>query len=146
MTGWHSASCCSLRSPKESVPDDPADFPRAWQDQCRGHRTLVESLGGVRLVKGYHAEEREEKVFSGGVLRLLNNVMRTLTATRHGLSASVLLGWSCLIMFVGTRQILAGSLTIGGFSLYLVQGFSSRPCRSFKSAPNYRSFAGLERT
>src|SRR6202048_4732997 len=42
---------------------------------------LAESLGGVRVIKGYHAEEREEAVFSGGVRRLLDNVMRTLTAT-----------------------------------------------------------------
>ena len=42
---------------------------------------LTESLGGVRVVKGYHAEESEEKVFAGGVQRLLDNVMQTLTAT-----------------------------------------------------------------
>src|SRR5260370_655341 len=42
---------------------------------------LTESLGGVRVVKGYHAEEREEKVFSAGVQRLLDNVLKTLTAT-----------------------------------------------------------------
>src|SRR3954469_8810803 len=42
---------------------------------------LTESLGGVRVVKGYHAEAREEGVFSAGVHRLLNNVLRTLTAT-----------------------------------------------------------------
>src|SRR5205823_1400770 len=54
---------------------------------------LTESLGGVRVVKGYHAEEREEKIFANGVRRLLDNVMRTLTATSlMGLSASVLLG------------------------------------------------------
>jgi ABC-type multidrug transport system fused ATPase/permease subunit len=54
---------------------------------------LAESLGGIRVVKGYHAETREERVFAGGVLRLLENVMRTLTATSvMGLSASVLLG------------------------------------------------------
>ena len=81
---------------------------------------LAESLGGVRVVKGYHAEAREEQVFSGGVMRLLNNVMRTLTATSiMGLSASVLLGVvGAVIMFVGARQILAGSLTIGGFMTY----------------------------
>src|SRR3954462_5356322 len=51
---------------------------------------LSGSLGGIRVVKGYHAEEREEKVFAGGVLRLLNNVLRSLTATSiMGLSASV---------------------------------------------------------
>src|SRR5205823_6226876 len=54
---------------------------------------LAESLGGVRVIKGYHAEEREEKIFANGVRRLLDNVMRTLTATSlMGLSASVLLG------------------------------------------------------
>src|SRR5215475_436713 len=81
---------------------------------------LAESLGGVRVVKGYHAEGREEQVFSGGVMRLLANVMRTLTATSvMGLSASVLLGVvGAVIMYVGARQILAGSMTIGGFLSY----------------------------
>src|SRR6266446_213166 len=41
---------------------------------------LAESLGGVRVVKGYHAEQREEKIFAGGVQRLLDNVLKTLTA------------------------------------------------------------------
>src|SRR5258708_12372948 len=54
---------------------------------------LAESLGGIRVVKGYHAEEREDRVFSSGVTRLLDNVMRTLTASSvMGLSATVLLG------------------------------------------------------
>src|SRR5881398_2034344 len=54
---------------------------------------LAESLGGVRVIKGYHAEEREEAVFASGVRRLLDNVMRTLTATSvMSLSASLLLG------------------------------------------------------
>src|SRR6184192_4168943 len=76
---------------------------------------LAESLGGIRVVKGYHAEEREEGVFTGGVMRLLENVLRSLTATSvMGLSASVLLGVvGAVIMFVGAQQILAGSLTIG---------------------------------
>ena len=42
---------------------------------------LTESLGGVRVIKGYHAEEREATVFSGGVERLLDNVMKSLTMT-----------------------------------------------------------------
>jgi subfamily B ATP-binding cassette protein MsbA len=42
---------------------------------------LTESLGGVRVVKGYHAESRESGVFSAGVDRLLANIVRTLTAT-----------------------------------------------------------------
>ena len=42
---------------------------------------LAESLGGIRVVKGYHAEEREDSVFGRGVQRLLDNVLRSLTAT-----------------------------------------------------------------
>ena len=40
---------------------------------------LTESLGGVRVIKGYHAEEREETVFARGVQRLLDNVLQSLT-------------------------------------------------------------------
>src|SRR6185436_6977777 len=39
---------------------------------------LTESLGGVRVVKGYHAEAREEAVFSSGVGKLLENILKTL--------------------------------------------------------------------
>src|SRR6266404_7698010 len=112
---------------------------------------LSESLGGVRVVKGYHAEEREERVFSGGVLRLLNNVMRTLTATSiMGLSASVLLGVvGAVIMYVGAQQILAGSLTIGGFFTYtLFMGFLIAPVMQIVQIGTQltEAFAGLERT
>ena len=54
---------------------------------------LTESLGGVRVVKGYHAEDRESSVFAGGVQRLLENVLKTLTATSlMGLTSTVMLG------------------------------------------------------
>ena len=78
---------------------------------------LTESLGGVRVIKGYHAEEREEKVFSGGVHRLLENVMRTLTATSlMGLSASLLLGLvGAATMYVGGHEMEARTLTAGGY-------------------------------
>src|SRR5271163_793153 len=53
---------------------------------------LTESLGGVRVVKGYHAEDREEKVFAAGAQRLLENVLKTLTATSiMSLSSTVLM-------------------------------------------------------
>jgi ABC-type multidrug transport system fused ATPase/permease subunit len=82
---------------------------------------LTESLGGVRVVKGYHAEEREEKVFSTGVQRLLDNVLKTLTATSlMSLSATTLMGIvSAIIMFLGARQILAGTMTAGTLVTYL---------------------------
>ena len=112
---------------------------------------LAESLGGIRVVKGYHAEEREDRVFSTGVGRLLDNVMRTLTATSvMGLSASVLLGVvGAVIMFVGARQILAGTLTIGGFFTYtLFMGFLIAPILQIVSIGTQltEALAGLERT
>jgi ABC-type multidrug transport system fused ATPase/permease subunit len=83
---------------------------------------LTESLGGVRVVKGYHAEAREEKIFSGGVQRLLDNVLKTLTATSFmSLSASALMGFvSALIMFMGAHRILAGTMTLGTFLTYTI--------------------------
>ena len=112
---------------------------------------LAESLGGVRVVKGYHAEEREEAVFAGGVRRLLDNVMRTLTATSvMSLSASLLLGVvGAVIMYVGARQIVAGTLTIGGFFAYtLFLGFLVAPMTQIVSIGTQLSeaLAGLERT
>ena len=83
---------------------------------------LTESLGGVRVVKGYHAEEREATVFAAGVRRLLDNVLKTLTATSlMSLSATTLLGMvSALIMFLGARQIVAGHMTLGTFVTYTI--------------------------
>ncbi len=112
---------------------------------------LTESLGGVRVIKGYHAEEREEAIFASGVRRLLDNVMRTLTATSvMGLSASVLLGGvGAVTMYVGTHQIAAGTLTVGGFFSYtLLLGFLVAPIMQIVSIGTQltEALAGLERT
>jgi ABC-type multidrug transport system fused ATPase/permease subunit len=112
---------------------------------------LTESLAGVRVVKGYHAEEQEARVFASGVERLLNNVMRSLTAmSLMSLSATVLMGcvWAA-IMFLGARQIFAGTMTLGGmmsFTAFL----------AFLIAPTFQvvgigtqiteALAGLDRT
>src|ERR1700730_6081315 len=78
---------------------------------------LTESLGGVRVVKGYHAEAREEGVFSAGVQRLLDNVLKTLTATSlMSLSGAGLMGLgSALIMEFGGHKVLSGGMTLGQF-------------------------------
>ncbi len=64
---------------------------------------LTESLAGVRVVKGYHAEAEEAHVFSGGVQRLLDNVLKSLTAiSLMSLSATSLLGIvGGTVMYVG---------------------------------------------
>jgi len=81
---------------------------------------LTESLGGVRVIKGYHAEEREQKVFGTGVQRLLDNVIRTLSLTSlMALSTSVMVGMvGAVNMYVGAHEIFAGKLTVGGFFAY----------------------------
>jgi len=81
---------------------------------------LTEFLGGIRVVKGYNAEEREEAVFSQGIGRLLDNVLKTLGSISFmTLSATLLLGIvSSLVMYIGGRQILAGTLTLGDFFKY----------------------------
>jgi subfamily B ATP-binding cassette protein MsbA len=112
---------------------------------------LTESLGGVRVIKGYHAEEREEAIFAKGVRRLLDNVMRTLTATSvMSLSASVLLGVvGAVTMYVGTHQIASGTLTVGGFFSYtLLLGFLVAPIMQIVSIGTQltEALAGLERT
>ncbi|HXX14248.1 MAG TPA: ABC transporter ATP-binding protein [Candidatus Eremiobacteraceae bacterium] len=86
---------------------------------------LTESLGGVRVVKGYHAEEREEQVFASGAQRLLDNVLKTLTTTSlMSLSGAALMGIvSAIIIYLGARQVLTGAMTKGdliAYSAYLV--------------------------
>ena len=112
---------------------------------------LTESLGGVRVIKGYHAEQREETTFPTGVRRLLDNVMRTLTATSlMGLSASVLLGVvGAATMYIGGKQMVAHTLTPGGYisyNLYLV--FLIAPIMQVVSIGTQitEAVAGLERT
>ncbi|HUS05091.1 MAG TPA: ABC transporter ATP-binding protein [Bryobacteraceae bacterium] len=112
---------------------------------------LTESLGGVRVIKGYHAEEREEGVFTKGVQRLLDNVLRSLTAMSvMNLSASVLLGVvGALVMFLGARQVLAGTLTLGGFVTFTAfLAFLVAPVFGIVQIGTQLSeaLAGLERT
>jgi len=112
---------------------------------------LTESLGAVRTVKGYHAEKREQGVFAGGVQRLLDNVLATLTAQSvMQLSSSLLLGVvGAIIMFVGTRHILDGTLTLGGYFTYtMFLGFLIAPIFQIVAIGTQltESLAGLERT
>jgi len=112
---------------------------------------LTESLGGVRVVKGYHAEAREHQVFSSGVERLLQNVFRTLTATSvMSLSSSTLMGIiGAIVMFMGTRQILAGKLTLGGFFTYtMFLGYLAAPLFQVVGIGTQitEAIAGLERS
>jgi subfamily B ATP-binding cassette protein MsbA len=81
---------------------------------------LTESLGGVRVVKGYHAEGREASVFSGGVQRLLDNVMKSLTMTSvlSMVSTGVVGVMGSLVMLLMGGQALAHHITTGDYVKY----------------------------
>jgi subfamily B ATP-binding cassette protein MsbA len=112
---------------------------------------LAESLAGIRVVKAYRAETREGSVFANGVRRLLDNALRTLNVTSViSLASSLSLGLvGALIMLVGTWQILAGSLTVGGLFTYtLFLGFLVVPLTQIAGIGTQlgEAVAGLERT
>ena len=112
---------------------------------------LSESLSGIRVVKGYHAEAREAAIFSGGVQRLLDNVLKTLTSTALvSLSAVVMLGIvGSVVMFVGTKQIFAGTLSFGSFVMFTAfVAFLVSPLYQMVNIGTQltESLAGLERT
>lgn len=95
---------------------------RVLNSQVTGR--LTESIAGVRVVKGYRAEEREAAVFAGGLDKLLRNVFRTLNATAAmDLSSKLLLGGvGALLWYMGAERVLSGAITLGdlvAFNLYL---------------------------
>ena len=112
---------------------------------------LTESLGGVRVVKGYQAEAREETVFAAGVTRLLENILKSLTAiSTMSFSSTVLMGVvGAAVMYLGAREILAGRLTLGGFVTFTAfLGFLIAPVFQIVGIGTQltEAFAGLERT
>jgi len=112
---------------------------------------LTESLGGVRVIKGYHAEEREAGVFSTGVERLLSNVMKSLTMTSSLSAASTtVLGLvSALVMWLGGHRVLANTWTVGDyFSYNMFLAFMVAPVFQIVNIGTQLSeaFAGLDRT
>lgn len=112
---------------------------------------LTESLGGVRVVKGYHAEASESRVFSGGVDRLLNNVISSLTAqSLMTLSSTAILGVvGAVVMWMGAHANAAGKLTPGGyFSYVMFLAFMTAPLVQLVNIGTQltEAMAGLDRT
>ena len=112
---------------------------------------LTETLNGVRVIKGFNAEDQENKAFEAGVDRLFQNVKKSLTSTALMTSSSTfLLGLATTgIMGIGGLQIISGDLTIGeflAFTLYL--GFMIAPIAQMGNIGSQltEAFAGLDRT
>ncbi|MGB0367480.1 MAG: ABC transporter ATP-binding protein [Flavobacteriaceae bacterium] len=112
---------------------------------------LTETLNGIRVIKGFNAEEQEQKTFEIGVERLFLNVKKSLTATAFMTSASTfLLGIaSAGIMGIGGYFIMQGSMTYGEFvSFTLFLGFMIAPIVQMSNIGSQltEAFAGLDRT
>ncbi len=112
---------------------------------------LTESLGGVRVVKGYHAEDSEAEVFGKGAQRLLANVISSLTAqSLMSLASTSVLGVvGALIMWMGAHQVVAHRLTTGGYVTYVAfLAFMVAPIAQLVSIGTQltEALAGLDRT
>ncbi|HZY72207.1 MAG TPA: ABC transporter ATP-binding protein [Edaphobacter sp.] len=112
---------------------------------------LTESLGGVRVVKGYHAEASEASVFANGANRLLQNVISSLTAqSLMALASTAVLGVvGALVMYLGAHQVVAGHLTTGGYVTYVMfLAFMIAPIVQLVSIGTQltEAVAGLDRT
>jgi ATP-binding cassette, subfamily B, putative efflux pump len=111
---------------------------------------LTESLGGIRIVKAYAAEKREELVFARGAHRLFRNVRRSMTGVSSVTSFSTLIVGliGVLLTLVGGRDILAGSMTLGDFFMYIFfTALVAAPLVEIASIGTQitEAFAGLDR-
>ncbi len=112
---------------------------------------LTEALGGIRVIKGFHAVEKEAEIFHRGVMRIFDNVKTTLTTSSMVTSlGSFFMGLaSVLIMGYGGRLIIEGQLTVGElFSFTLFLGFLIAPVIQMANIGTQmtEAFAGLDRT
>ncbi len=112
---------------------------------------LTESLGGIRVIKGYHAEQREAGVFAGGVQRLLENVMKSLTATSLlSFAATTVMGVvGGIVMLLGGHAVLNHQLTAGGYLQYtMLLAFMVAPVFQVVNVGTQltEALAGLDRT
>ncbi len=111
---------------------------------------LGEGLGGIRIVKSYIAEKREEIVFTRGAHKLFRNVARSITGVSAitAFSTVIVGAIGVLMIMVGGRSILAGSMTLGDFVMYLFfTGLVAAPLVQIASIGTQVSeaFAGLDR-
>jgi subfamily B ATP-binding cassette protein MsbA len=112
---------------------------------------LTESLGGVRVVKGYHAEASEARVFAAGVRRLLDNVISSLSAqSLMTLTSTMVLGViGGLVMYLGAHETGAGRLDVGGYVTFtMLLAFMMAPIAQLVAIGTQltEALAGLDRT
>ena len=112
---------------------------------------LTETLGGIRIIKGFNAEKYETTIFEKGVTDIFHNVKSTLTTSALIFSlATLLLGFASIaIMGVGGYKIMTNELTLGDFlSFTLYLGFLIAPIVQMSNISTQltEAFSGLDRT
>ena len=112
---------------------------------------LTETLGGIRVIKGFNAEAQEHGVFEKGVYKLYQNVKRSLTATAFMTSSSTfLLGVATTgIMGIGGYKIMIDELTVGEFLTFtFLLGLMIAPIVQMSNIGSQltEALAGLDRT
>lgn len=112
---------------------------------------LTETLGGIRVIKGFNAEQQETEVFEKGVEQLFQNVKKSLTATAFMTSSSTfLVGIATTgIMGIGGYKIMYQGLSIGDFlSFTFVLGIMIAPIVQMSNIGSQltEALAGLDRT
>ena len=111
---------------------------------------LTESLGGIRIVKAYAAEKREELVFARGAHRLFRNIARSMTAV-SGVTAfsTIIVGVvGVILILIGGRAVLDGRMTLGDLFMYMIfTGLVAAPLVEIASIGTQitEAFAGLDR-
>lgn len=111
---------------------------------------LTESLGGIRIVKAYAAEKREELVFARGAHRLFRNVARSMTAVSGVTAFSTLIvgAIGVILILVGGHAILANQMTLGDLFMYMIfTGLVAMPLVEIANIGTQitEAFAGLDR-
>ncbi len=111
---------------------------------------LGEALGGIRIVKAYTAEKREERIFAHNVHELLRNVAKSVTGVSavSAFSTVIFGAVGVLMIVVGGRAILSGTMTLGDLVMYIFfTGLVAAPLVQISSISTQLSeaFAGLDR-
>ncbi|HUF05305.1 MAG TPA: ABC transporter ATP-binding protein [Aridibacter sp.] len=111
---------------------------------------LGESLGGIRIVKAYTAEKREEITFAKGAHRLFRNVAKSMTgvSAMTGFSSVIVGAIGVVMILVGGNAVIEGTMTLGDLIMYIFfTGLMAMPIIEFTSIGTQitEAFAGLDR-
>jgi ABC-type multidrug transport system fused ATPase/permease subunit len=111
---------------------------------------LAESLGGIRIVKAYTAEKREELTFARGAHKLFRNIAKSMTgvSATTAFSSLVIGAVGVVIILVGGRSVVSGTMSLGDLFMYVVfTGLMATPLIQFAAIGTQitEAFAGLDR-